>query len=101
MATRGRQQLPAPSLLRHILTTHTSFPFTGPNVPAPRPASASSIPSLLSAFQSEWDAVMLESLALKTQYQATRQELAHALYREDASIRVVARLLKERDSARE
>lgn len=44
---------------------------------------------------------MLESLALKTQYQATRQELAHALYREDASIRVVARLLKERDSARE
>lgn len=44
---------------------------------------------------------MLESLALKQQYQSTRQELAHALYREDASLRVVARLVKERDQARE
>jgi pre-mRNA-processing factor 19 len=44
---------------------------------------------------------MLESLSLKLQHQSTRQELAHALYREDASLRVVARLVKERDQARE
>lgn len=75
--------------------------FSGPNVPAPRPSAATSIPSLLHSLQSEWDSLMLESLALKTQYQSTRQELAHALYREDASLRVVARLVKERDQARE
>jgi len=31
----------------------------------------------------------------------SRQELANALYREDAATRVIARLMKERDEARE
>ena len=43
---------------------------------------------------------MLESLEIKKSYQASRQELANALYREDAATRVIARLLKERDEAR-
>lgn len=44
---------------------------------------------------------MLEMLTLKKQYDNVRQELAHALYTNDASMRVIARLMKERDEARE
>lgn len=67
----------------------------------PRPPTHSSVPSLLAALQNEYDAVMLEMLTLKQQYDGVRQELAHALYTNDASMRVIARLMKERDEARE
>ena len=44
---------------------------------------------------------MLESFTLKQKYQELRQELAHSLYQYDAACRVIARLMQERDSARE
>ena len=44
---------------------------------------------------------MLESLELKKAFQSARQELANSLYREDAATRVMARLMKERDEARD
>lgn len=44
---------------------------------------------------------MLESLELKKAFQQARQELANSLYREDAATRVMARLMKERDEARD
>ncbi len=70
-------------------------------VVAPRPPTLTSIPSLLSTFQNEWDALALESFTIRQQLNQTRQELATALYQNDAAIRVIARLTKERDEARD
>ena len=67
----------------------------------PRPPALTSIPSLLSTFQNEWDALALESYTLRQHLTQTRQELSRALYEQDAAVRVIARLSKERDEARE
>mmetsp|Transcript_50548 Transcript_50548/g.114819 ORF Transcript_50548/g.114819 Transcript_50548/m.114819 type:complete len:510 (-) Transcript_50548:47-1576(-) len=66
----------------------------------PRPITATSIPGLLSHFQNEWDAVMLETYTLKQHLDATRKELSQVLYQHDAACRVIARLSRERDEAR-
>lgn len=67
----------------------------------PRPPTLTSIPSLLSTLQNEWDALALETFNIRQQLHQTRQELATALYQHDAAIRVIARLTKERDEARD
>jgi pre-mRNA-processing factor 19 len=67
----------------------------------PRPPTLTSIPSLLSTFQNEWDSLALESFTIRQQLNQTRQELATALYQHDAAVRVIARLTKERDEARD
>ncbi|KAI1465188.1 Prp19-domain-containing protein [Daldinia caldariorum] len=67
----------------------------------PRPPTLTSIPALLSTFQNEWDALALETYNLREQLARTREELATALYQHDAAVRVIARLTKERDEARD
>ncbi|EPZ30796.1 U box domain-containing protein, partial [Rozella allomycis CSF55] len=66
----------------------------------PRPPQATSVPSILTMLQLEWDALMLESHQMKTVLERTREELAAALYQNDAAKRVIARLIKERDDAK-
>jgi pre-mRNA-processing factor 19 len=51
--------------------------------------------------QNEWDAVVLETFALKQQFNSTRQELSYALYAQDEANRVTARFIRERDFVRE
>ncbi|KAJ3372749.1 hypothetical protein HDU91_002330 [Kappamyces sp. JEL0680] len=68
---------------------------------APKPPSHTSIPATLLSLQNEWDALMLETFTLKKQYHATQQDLSNALYENDAAKRVIARLIKERDEARQ
>ena len=67
---------------------------------APRPPKATSITNMLQLFQSEWDAVLLETHSLKKQLYQTQQQLSQSLYQNDAANRVIARLLKERDQLR-
>eukprot|EP00055_Hartaetosiga_balthica_P008165 m.29409 g.29409 ORF g.29409 m.29409 type:complete len:489 (+) comp6151_c0_seq1:74-1540(+) len=67
----------------------------------PRAPNATSIPALLRMLQDEWDAEVLSSFELKKYITSLRQELTHSLYQNDAATRLIARLTKERDQARE
>eukprot|EP00571_Detonula_confervacea_P013143 CAMPEP_0172310310 /NCGR_PEP_ID=MMETSP1058-20130122/11414_1 /TAXON_ID=83371 /ORGANISM="Detonula confervacea, Strain CCMP 353" /LENGTH=582 /DNA_ID=CAMNT_0013023103 /DNA_START=29 /DNA_END=1773 /DNA_ORIENTATION=- len=66
----------------------------------PRPPKATSLPSLLGMLQNEFDAVLLELYDTRKALEETRRELSSALYQNDAAVRVVARVVQERDVAR-
>lgn len=83
------------------LTTDDLIDLKSSRTVRPRPPTLTSIPSLLSVFQNEWDALALETYTLRQHLTQTRQELSHALYDNDAARRVIARLSRERDEARE
>ncbi|KAG1864644.1 nuclear matrix protein NMP200 [Suillus subalutaceus] len=93
----GTDPLTGEKLEESDLLTVKANPKTAP----PRPPAATSTPALLHMLQNEWDAVVLELFALKQQNNSTRQELSYALYAQDAASRVIARLIRERDAARE
>ncbi|KAF2087854.1 Prp19-domain-containing protein [Saccharata proteae CBS 121410] len=88
-------------ITREELTTEDLLELKQPRVVHPRPPTLTSIPALLSTFQNEWDAIALETFTLKQHLAQTRQELSTALYQHDAAIRVIARLTRERDQARD
>lgn len=77
------------------------LPLKAGRIVRPRPPTLTSIPALLATFQNEWDALALETYNLQEHLAQTRMELATALYQHDAAIRVIARLTKERDEARD
>ncbi|KAL2838819.1 WD40-repeat-containing domain protein [Aspergillus pseudoustus] len=83
------------------LSTDDLIEVKAERVVRPRPPTLTSIPSLLSVFQEEWDALALETHTLRQTLAQTRQELSAALYQHDAAVRVIARLTKERNEARD
>lgn len=83
------------------LSTEDLIDVKSQRVVRPRPPILTSIPSLLSVFQEEWDALALETYTLQQNLAQTRRELSSALYQHDAAVRVIARLTQERDEARE
>ncbi|KAJ5140246.1 hypothetical protein N7448_003654 [Penicillium atrosanguineum] len=83
------------------MTTEDLIDINSQRVVRPRPPTLTSIPSLLSIFQEEWDALALETYTLQQNLAQTRRELSAALYQHDAAVRVIARVTKERDEARD
>lgn len=83
------------------ITVDDLLPITSSRIPRPRPPTLTSIPALLATFQNEWDNLALETYNLREQLARTREELATALYQHDAAVRVIARLTRERDEARD
>ncbi|KAI1306638.1 WD40-repeat-containing domain protein [Xylaria venustula] len=83
------------------LTLEDLLPIKTARVVRPRPPTLTSIPALLSTFQNEWDTLALETYNLNEQLARTREQLTTALYQHDAAVRVIARLTRERDEARD
>jgi len=80
------------SQLVEIQTTNEIIP--------PRTTASNSIPSILNSLSSEYDALVLELFDTRKALEETRKELSLALYQNDAAVRVIARVVLERDMAR-
>ncbi|KAJ3432343.1 pre-mRNA-processing factor [Anaeramoeba flamelloides] len=87
-------------ITKEVLTEKDLIPVKLPSVSKQIKQTVSSIPKLIEVLQTEWDSIILESFALKKELHNTREELARTLYEYDASCRVIARLITERDEAR-
>ncbi|KAJ3449310.1 pre-mRNA-processing factor [Anaeramoeba flamelloides] len=72
-----------------------------PKVSNPIDPKLTSIPQFVEILQTEWDSLVVECFELKKSLQKSREELAKTLYEYDAACRVIARLITERDEARE
>ena len=90
-----------PLTLEDLIPIQASSKILKQTIMQPKLPNLTSMPALLMAFQNEWDQVVLEQFQLRKKYLETREELTKALYQQDAAARVIARLIKERDEARD
>ena len=63
----------------------------------PKSAEITSLTGMISMFQNEWDAHVLEMHLLRKELDSTRTELSHTLYQHDAACRVIAKLLADQE----
>lgn len=64
----------------------------------PKSTKENSLPGLFSQLQNQMENVLSETYELKQKVDSGREELTHSLYQYDASLRVISKLIKERDS---
>ena len=64
----------------------------------PKAAETATLSGMITMFQNEWDAHVLEMHVLRKELDSTRTELSHTLYQHDAACRVIAKLLKEQEA---
>ena len=99
-------------LIEQVITESGRCPVTGdslslddirPIVPNSQikalPVDSATLPDLMRSFQDQWDRLMTDSFELKSQLDSAKEELAQSLYEREASMRLVAELTKERDTA--
>lgn len=98
IATSGTDPINDQPLAQEDLIAITS---QVPVVVPPKPPAFNSIPTMLAAFQNEWDALALETFSLRKQLHTARLELSAALYQYDAAVRVAAKAIRERDEAQQ
>ncbi|MEN2497545.1 MAG: hypothetical protein MHMPM18_001918 [Marteilia pararefringens] len=67
----------------------------------PKTGMDHSIPGMLKSLQDEYDSICLNNFQLRKQLKAAKQELTNLLYQNQASIEVIARLLKEVKAAKD
>lgn len=65
------------------------------------PRTSNSVVSTMNDLHSQYDSLILELFDTRKLLQSTQQELSQSLYQNDAAVRVISRLLQERDQARE
>jgi pre-mRNA-processing factor 19 len=90
--------LPRSVIQQQNNTTNTTNGINGGTVATI--SSGSDMGSLVKLVQMEYDSIVLELFDTRKQLQHVRQELSHALYQNDAAVRVIARLVAERNEAR-
>jgi len=68
---------------------------------APTDASKPSTSQMIDFLKQDYETASLELLSLKKYTEDLRRQLSHSLYQNDAACRVISRLMKERNDARE
>lgn len=64
----------------------------------PKTTKENSLPGLFGQLENQMENVLSETYQLKEKVDSSREELTHSLYQYDASLRVISKLIKERDS---
>jgi len=64
----------------------------------PKSTKENSLPGLFSQLETQMENVLSETYQLKQKVDSSREELTHSLYQNDASLRVISKLIKEKDS---
>ena len=60
---------------------------------------SASLPELFKSFQTEWERLQVDSFNTKAQLDLLNQELSTCMYQQEASLRLISELTRERDTA--
>lgn len=76
--------------LRPVVTNHSNKALSTDSI---------SFPELIQAFQAEWERNQIDSYNIKAQLDSLNEELSKCMYQQEASLRLISELARERDIA--